>query len=144
MINQGFKYSINKGNRHTVWLEQAFFDIAAAKVSKENGFFEWACFQSQQAVEKSLKAVLVHAGIRPPKMHKLAVLIHYCNQANENFKNTKFEFKYLESFTFVSRYPFLLPGENSSPHNFITLEDAELCINQAEEFLKKVQNLIIG
>lgn len=131
-----------KGKRYQVWLEQAEYDFEAAKVSRKNDFNEWACFQCEQAVEKALKAVLVHAGWRPPKMHKLAVLMSYCNNANDVFKKTKFEFRDLESFTFVSRYPFLIPGENLSPHNFILSEDADRCISQARAFLDKIQKLL--
>jgi len=134
--------SKGKGNRYLVWLEQAEFDFQAAQVSKENKFYEWTCFQSEQAVEKALKAVLVHAGWRPPKMHKLAILMSYCNEANEEFRRTKFEFRDLESFTFVSRYPFLVPGENLSPHKFINLDDADRCINQARKFLDKIHSLL--
>jgi len=130
--------------RYKVWMAQSFYDLQAAEMSKNNGFFEWACFQSEQAVEKALKSVLVHAGWRAPKMHKLAVLMSYCNNANENFRKTKFEFRDLESFTFVSRYPFLIPGENLSPHDFITLADAEKCINQARNFLEKIHILLEG
>jgi HEPN domain-containing protein len=131
-----------KGDRHFVWFEQARYDLLAAEISKQNEFYEWACFQSEQAVEKALKGVLVESGYRPPKMHKLAVLISYCNKKNEKFRKTKFEFRDLEVFTFVARYPFLLPGENSSPHKFITLEDAERCINQAATFLEKILKLL--
>ena len=131
-----------KGDRHKIWLKQAEYDYQAANLSKEHNFYEWACFQSEQAVEKALKAVLVHAGWRAPKMHKLAVLMSYCNNANEKFRRTKFEFRDLESFTFVSRYPFLIPGEDLSPHEFITLEDAQRCINQARAFLDKIYNLL--
>ena len=134
--------SKGKGRRFEVWLEQAEFDFHAAKVSRDNGFYEWATFQCEQSVEKALKAVLVHAGWRPPKMHKLAVLMSYCNNANKEFRKTKFEFRDLEAFTFVSRYPFLIPGENLSPHKFITLDDAKRCINQARVFLDKIQKLL--
>jgi len=134
--------SKGKGDRHLVWFEQAKYDLEAAEVSKQNQFYEWACFQSEQAVEKGLKGVLVQAGWRPPKMHKLAVLMSYCNKSNAQFRKTKFEFRDLEVFTFIARYPFLLPGENSSPHKFITLEDAEKCINQARIFLRKILKLL--
>jgi HEPN domain-containing protein len=130
------------GNRFKVWLEQAEFDFEAAKISKDNEFYEWACFQSEQSVEKALKSVLVHAGWRPPKMHRLAVLMSYCNDANQEFRKTKFEFRDLEAFTFVARYPFLIPGENLSPHKFITLVDAEKCINQTRKFLDKIHKLL--
>lgn len=136
--------ALGKGNRYKVWLEQAEFDFKAANHSLKGEFYEWTCFQSEQSVEKALKAVLVHAGWRPPKMHKLAVLMSYCNNANKEFRRTKFEFRDLESFTFVSRYPFLIPGENLSPHKFITLEDAQRCLDQARAFLDKIQKLLNG
>lgn len=132
------------GKRFLVWLEQAEYDFEAAKISRDSKYFEWTCFQCEQAVEKALKAILVYAGWRPPKMHRLAVLMAYCNDANAEFRKTKFEFRDLESYTFVSRYPFLIPGENLSPHNFINLNDAEKCINQARDFLDKIHKLLEG
>lgn len=133
---------VSKSKRYKVWLSQATFDLQAAEASAENGFYEWACFQSEQSAEKALKSVLVHAGWRPPKMHKLAVLMSYCNNANRQFRKTKFEFRDLEAFTFVSRYPFLIPGENLSPHEFITVKDAEKCIQQAKNLLSKIHTLL--
>ncbi len=144
MISDILKKSATKGERYRVWVKQAQFDLEAAQISKDNGFFEWACFQSEQAVEKALKGVLVHSGWRPPKMHKLAVLMGYCNNANRKFRQTKFEFRDLEAFTFVSRYPFLIPGENLSPHEFISIDDAERCIHQAKSFLEKILILLEG
>ena len=140
MLKKIFKSE--KSKRYKVWLKQAEFDIAAAEVSYNNKFFEWACFQSQQAVEKALKAVLVHAGLRPPKMHKLAVLMSECNKANKKFKKTKLGFKDVESFAFIARYPFLIPGENMSPHEAITSKDAQGCIDQAKKFLEKIRKLL--
>jgi HEPN domain-containing protein len=134
--------AVAKSDRYKAWIKQARFDMGAAELSKENGYYEWACFQSEQAVEKALKAVLVFSGWRPPKMHKLSVLMSYCNKANEEFSKTKLQFRDLETFTFLSRYPFLIPGENLSPHEFITLDDAQRCIDQANRFLNKIQKLL--
>ena len=133
---------LSESDRYKVWLDQASFDLQAAELSKNNGFFEWACFQSQQTVEKALKAVIVKAGWRPPKMHKLTVLMGYCNSANEKFRNTKFEYRDLNAFTFVSRYPFIIPGVNNSPHQFITLENAITCIKQATKMLSQIKQLL--
>jgi len=38
------------------WIEQAKCDLAAARNSSKSKNFDWACFQSQQAAEKALKA----------------------------------------------------------------------------------------
>lgn len=124
--------------RFKVWFKQARYDLEAAKSSLAHGFVEWAAYQAEQAVEKSLKAILVHAGWRPPRIHKLQVLIGMANRANEEFRQTKFNFRYLESFTFISRYPFLIPGRDETPHELITHDDSNNAIEQAEEFLDKV------
>lgn len=135
------KSTRNNRKRYLVWLKQADYDLSAAKVSRDKGYYEWACFQSQQALEKFLKSVLVHAGWRPPKIHKLGILMGLCNDANPEFAKIKINFHAIESFTFVSRYPFLIPGQNNSPHEFITQFDAEDCIaivDKASEVIKSL------
>ncbi|MCA9381859.1 HEPN domain-containing protein, partial [Candidatus Dojkabacteria bacterium] len=131
-----------KPDRYKVWLKQAKFDLQAARKSHEGKFYEWACFQSEQSAEKALKAVLVHAGWRPPKMHKLSVLIGFCNHANDHFKRTKLNFHDLESFTFISRYPFLIPGNLNTPHEYISSSDSIHCINQADSIYSKVHLIL--
>lgn len=127
-------------NRHQIWLAQAKLDIEAAGISLENLFFEWACYQSVQAAEKILKAVLIHAGWRPPKIHKLGVLLSMCNHANPEFQVVKLNYRKLETFTFISRYPFILPGTfDTVPHDLITKDDALACINIAKEVLEDVE-----
>lgn len=48
--------------RSSDWLKQALRDLESAKVQKQNNFFEWACFISQQAAEKAIKAVYQKLG----------------------------------------------------------------------------------
>lgn len=43
--------------RSADWMEQARRDLAMAGQARDTGFFEWACFISQQAAEKAIKAV---------------------------------------------------------------------------------------
>jgi HEPN domain-containing protein/predicted nucleotidyltransferase len=122
-----------RNNRYLVWLEQADFDLRAAQLSADNGFYEWSSFQAGQSLEKALKAVIVHAGMRAPKIHKLGILMGVCNHANNAFTNIHIEFRKIESYTFVARYPFLLPGELKSPHEFITVENAAQSIKLASD-----------
>ncbi len=44
------------------WLTQAKRDLKAAKDSARNENYEWACFQAQQAAEKTVKALLYAYG----------------------------------------------------------------------------------
>lgn len=128
--------------RYHAWLKQAQYDLQIAKISVESGFNEWATYQCEQAVEKALKAVIVHAGQPVPKMHKISVLIGYCNSLNSNFANTKFQFRHLDSFTFISRYPFLLPGKDKAPHDLITKRDAESSVKQAQKILTQIEDIL--
>lgn len=128
--------------RYLVWLEQSGYDLEASKLSLKEGFFEWSCYQSIQSVEKSLKAVIVQSGERPPKIHKLGILVSMCNHVNKAFFEVKFNFRKLESYTFISRYPFVNPEHNLSPHNFIKKIDAEACINQAIEINQKINEFL--
>ncbi|HRN85846.1 MAG TPA: HEPN domain-containing protein [Candidatus Dojkabacteria bacterium] len=132
----------SKKARHIVWFRQGEFDLQASKLSLDEGFYEWSTFQAVQAVEKSLKAVIVYAGANPPRIHKLQTLMGICNRICPEFKQTKFQFRFLESFTFVSRYPFLLPGRTKTPHEIITKPEAERAYTQAQEFLKKISVIL--
>ena len=129
-------------DRYLVWLRQADYDLSAAKASREKGFNEWACFQSSQALEKGLKAVLVSAGYRAPRIHKLGILMSMSNRAWEGFNQIKLDYRVLDSYTFVARYPFLLPGKDTSPHEIITPEDADECIASAENGLEAIQTFL--
>ena len=57
------------------WLQKADSDIAAAsQVVAGEGPYDTACFHAQQAIEKSLKAVLAYKGEEIPRTHNLAYL----------------------------------------------------------------------
>lgn len=47
---------------HEEWVERAKKDFEAARFNHENGFNDIAAFLYQQAVEKSLKGVLIAQG----------------------------------------------------------------------------------
>lgn len=132
----------NSTDRYRVWLEQARFDLETAKKTMDLESFEWVCYQAIQSVEKALKAVVVHAGYRAPKTHKLGVLISMSNRANKAFENVKLNFRKIEGYTFISRYPFVIPGQNVTPREIITRHDAETCISIAEDIFNKVEHFI--
>jgi len=58
------------------WMRRARSDLALACGRKRRGVLsEDLCFHAQQAVEKSIKAVLISKGIEFPRTHNLRVLI---------------------------------------------------------------------
>ncbi len=129
-------------DRFRIWLLQAKFDMAAAKVSLNANYYEWACYQAVQSVEKALKAVLVHAGWRSPKTHKLGVLVSMANHANKLFLNIKLNFRKIEAYTFISRYPFVYPNKNITPHDLISKQDAETCIELGSQIYDAIEKFL--
>ena len=50
-------------NRYRDWYEQAERDLSRAELDIRYEFWEWACFTSQQAAEKAVKALLMNRGV---------------------------------------------------------------------------------
>ncbi len=54
------------------WLDQATYDLDTARAMLESGRYVYVLFCCQQAVEKALKALIVHrTGAFPPRIHNL-------------------------------------------------------------------------
>jgi HEPN domain-containing protein len=49
-------------NRSRDWFAQAEKDLAHARLARDSGSHEWACFASQQAAEKAVKALHLSVG----------------------------------------------------------------------------------
>lgn len=130
--------------RSKVWFKQAKYDLEASQISLDSGFYEWSTYQAEQAVEKALKSIIVNEGYISPKTHKLSILIGICNRVNNHFRNTKFSFRFLDTFTLVSRYPFLIPGRESTPHELISKDDAEMILRHSKEFVRKIELILTG
>ena len=128
--------------RFAVWLAQATHDINAAQQSWTNGYYEWACFQAEQAAEKALKSVIVYHGKSAPKLHRLGVLIGIMKSVDPRFRGIHIDIAELQSYTFSARYPFLVPGSYETPHDYITKDDADICIKQALVVLNLIKELL--
>lgn len=129
--------------RATSWLQQAEFDLEAARLSLEHGYFEWASFQSQQAAEKAVKGLLVLLDGYAPRGHRLGGLLGLVWRFDPSLRQELFSsIADLEAATFVSRYPFAIPAERMSPHQFIEKEDAVACLDEATQLVQKVLRVV--
>ena len=114
------------------WWEQAVSDLAAAQSSLKEKKFDWACFQSQQAVEKALKSIYLAEYHELKKVHDLMFLgrklqlpeglIQFCIKLNKVYIET--------------RYP---DYEEEIPAKRFLQSDAEDAIKMAEEILQWLQ-----
>ena len=91
------------------------------------------CFHSQQASEKYLKGFLALYGKEIPRIHDLEELVSICNEINTGFSELYDIALDLSGYAVEVRYPL----ENDYE---ITLEDAKLAINNANE----VKDFVLG
>ena len=90
---------------HEAWLDQARDDMQAARLCREGGIYNIACFLCQQAAEKGLKAFLVGRRAPLPKVHSLPDLLILCKQQDEEFAKIKEECVALDIYYSPTRYP---------------------------------------
>lgn len=96
------------------WLARARTDLAVASVLLQQppDVQPWtACFHAQQAAEKSLKAILVVAGVEPPRTHDLLALAALA-PASTNLRVTDADLARLSQFATDTRYVVDPPGHD--------------------------------
>jgi len=116
------------------WLYFAKSDLRLAQLAFGDKIFHEACFMSQQATEKSLKAVLAKRNLPIPKTHSIRQL------AKLTSVELPEEAKFLDQFYLPSRYPDALPG--SLPEGLPQKDDAAKAFAVAEKTLALIKNLL--
>jgi HEPN domain-containing protein len=84
------------------WFQQAQADMAVVRTLRSAGHHAAACFHSQQAAEKALKAVLFAHGARIVLGHSVQELIRQCETHDEAFTSRTEEAP--DSTNFISRH----------------------------------------
>lgn len=94
-------------NSYSEWLEFAKMDLDAAEYLRDMypTPVEIICYHCEQAVEKFLKAVLVHDEKRPPKTHDLVTLCKLCSEENAEFNQLSSICLRLTPYGVQVRYP---------------------------------------
>ena len=116
------------------WIGQAKADLRAAEASAAAGSYEWACFQSQQAAEKALKAFwFFYCG--DPWGHSLVRLIQDFPEEGLRAEIMPYlgHAKQLDKLYIPTRYPNGLP--DMIPADVFTDEDAVSAIATAREII---------
>lgn len=132
-------------NRHEAqrWLATALDDLNTAQILKQNRKFAHACFHSQQAGEKALKAVWYYSDA-DPWGHSLKRLLDELEQVDvslyESCKVFQREALVLDRYYIPTRYPNGLP--DVTPDIAFDGQDAGTCIEYAEKIIDVVKSLI--
>jgi len=114
--------------RHMDWLRQAERDLEKAKRDLAEGYFEWACFASQQAAEKAVKALLQFMGVEE-RGHSVGLLAEDAGLPEELVELAK----ELDHHYIPPRYPNAFASGTPSDH--YTKKMAEEAVKNAEKIL---------
>ncbi len=106
---------------HNDWFKKAERDFQAAKDSLNAKNYEWSCFQSQQAVEKALKSLLIKRFGDFPRIHDLVRLgkdVKLPSELSEGLKELTLSYIY-------TRYPDIEgePDLKEKSLNFLNITD---------------------
>jgi len=85
-------------------------DLRMAELALEDSLYNQVCFHAHQAVEKSLKSLLSHAGDVPPRTHKLTDLLRLLEAQVPSLRAFAADLSSLEAYYIPTRYPDALPG----------------------------------
>jgi HEPN domain-containing protein len=126
------------GSEGRRWLAQSEDDLACAALTAREGFFAQACFHSQQAAEKALKAFLYSRGAEQVFGHSVADLAAECANLDTEFSRLGSRAGPLDQFYVTTRYPNSLPG--GIPARAFARSDAERALDMAREVIAAVKH----
>ncbi|MDR0300692.1 MAG: HEPN domain-containing protein [Treponema sp.] len=91
--------------RYETWIERAKSSLEISKIAvNDYVYYEDLCYQSQQAVEKGLKGLLIYYGVEPKFTHDLGILLNELEKFTEIPEKIK-EATRLTKYAVITRYP---------------------------------------
>jgi HEPN domain-containing protein len=123
------------------WIRQALRDLESARSQEREGFFEWACFISQQAAEKALKAVFQRLGAEAWG-HALLGLVDGLKEQVPVSSDLEESARTLDRYYIPARYPN--GWASGTPSEYITRDDARDAIGHSEKILRFCADLLAG
>ena len=110
-----------------------------AKSDLNGGFYDWACFSSQQAAEKAVKAVFQKMGAEAWG-HSVADLLKELSRRHPVSKELENSALELDKAYIPTRYPNAHPS--GSPRTRYTEEEAKRLIAHAERIVRFCAGLL--
>lgn len=121
------------------WLDEAKGDLEHARNDSKGGFYNWACFSSQQAAEKAVKAVFQKMGAEAWG-HSVADLVKELSKEHDVLEELHGRALELDKAYIPTRYPNAHPS--GSPRNRYTKEEAERLIGYAEKIVRFCSDIL--
>lgn len=115
-----------------LWWEQAKHDLETAEHNRTGARYDAAVFYCQQAVEKALKALTIHARRLPPEPTHSLVTLGRLSGVPKKFSTF---LRTLTSEYFLSRYP---DAAGEAPYMLYDGSEVRDYLNTAQELLQWV------
>lgn len=109
------------------WLNRARSNLIRARNNQPEIYLEDLCFDTQQAAEKAIKALLIKLGVDFPYTHDLADLLTLVEQSGQQVPEDLKRVVILTDYAVESRYPGL-----TEP---VTEEEYKEALSLAEDVL---------
>lgn len=124
--------------RYLEWIKKGDEDLASlrALLKHKEGSPSTACFLSQQATEKFLKALLIFKGQELEKVHDLVKILNSINNINPELKNLTEKIAILNRYYVETRYPGDFPE-----FTWAECEDALKTVEEIKSFIMKELHL---
>lgn len=118
------------------WLKRARSSLERARMGKVSQaiLYEDLCFDAQQAVEKSLKAILIKLNKAFPKTHSIGILLKLIEEAGVEIPENINQTKLLTVYAVDARYP--------GDYEPVSKEEYNEALKIAEDVFKWLDNII--
>ena len=118
------------------WLKRARSNLERAKMGKvsQGILYEDLCFDAQQAVEKSLKAILIKLNQSFPKTPSIGILLKLIEEAGVEIPENINQAKLLTVYAVDARYP--------GDYEPVSKEEYKEALKIAEDVFKWLDNII--
>ncbi|GBC84075.1 hypothetical protein HRbin11_00496 [bacterium HR11] len=123
------------------WLQEAENDLRVVRTLVRGRHYAAACFYSQQAAEKALKALLYDRRVRPPFTHSVAELLRQCAALVPSLGSMEAEASLLDQYYIPTRYPDALPAP-AVPSQRYTSQQARAARRSAERIVAAVRSAL--
>ncbi|MFN3309224.1 MAG: HEPN domain-containing protein [Anaerolineales bacterium] len=120
-------------NRWKDWFEQAKRDLQRASLDVRYEYYEWACFTSQQAAEKAIKALGLKLGLSLWG-HSLTEMLELLSATTDVPDTIKENAQLLDLYYIPPRYPNGFAA--GKPADYFTQKQAKEAIDAASAILR--------
>ena len=118
------------------WFRQGLHDLAHARNAADTGYHDWACFASQQAAEKALKALAGRLG-GEAWGHSLLTMVTGLATADPEILSLRETAIRLDRYYIPTRYPNGF--DEGAPLDYFLESDSRAAIGHAEQVIEFVR-----